>query len=78
MTSPEDAVPEIDRFEQKLPPEPDPRYQHRHHSDVPESDVLEQEIPVGDVPALADRPVLDDERIEPLDAADLYGAEEES
>jgi hypothetical protein len=77
MTSLEDGIPDVDRFEQGMPLEPDPRYQRRHRSDEPEPDVLEQEIPVGDVPAAEDHLVMDGERIEPVDDTDPRNAQGE-
>ncbi len=56
-----DAVPEADWEEQELPPTPDLRTGHPHPEDRPEADVLEQEVPVGDVEP---QPGMDAERTE--------------
>lgn len=59
-----DPVPEADREEQELPPSADLRVGHRHPTDRPEADVLEQELPVGDVEP---PPGMDAERSEEED-----------
>lgn len=58
-----DAVPEADWEEQELPATPDLRTGHPHPADRPEADVLEQEVPVGDVEP-EPQPGMDAERTE--------------
>lgn len=68
-----DPVPEADREEQELPPTPDPRAGHPHPEELPEADVLEQEVPVVDVPPSP--PGIDAERTE--EAEDWLGERRE-
>lgn len=61
------VIPEADRREQDLPPEVDLRLGRAHDADRPEADVLEQELPVGHVAEAEAEPVVDADRIEPVD-----------
>ena len=65
---PADAVPEADRLEQQMPPEPDLRFGREHPPDRPEADTLEQEVTVEEgEEAWAG---LDDDRVESLGEED--------
>ncbi len=68
--APAAVIPEADGREQRLPPETDFRLGRDHDADRPEADVLEQELPAGHVDAAAAEPVVDADRIEPIDDSD--------
>jgi len=64
----DDAVPESDRYEGKTPSEPDLRFGHVHSAEQPEADVLEQEVPVGEIGEIPTG--VDEARVELIDEAD--------
>ena len=65
-----DMVPAEDRQEQETPRYQDLRIDHEHPFDRPVADLLEQEVPVVDVPQ--DPVGVDDDRLEPVDEADQF------